>query len=477
LYDFEANFNTIGNNYQSNNNNQLNEETCNLGKNILTNSRLNTNLINTQITNKLCPPTTVSLKNLSTTNNTLKPSKISKNSTKVTNKHHQNQKYYNNNTSLISRNDQQIMSTTDAGYHFNGFSKMENLANSYALYDTPVSNQGSTLTISNDYQSFTDNAHYNYTNYLNSLNSYNYTNYTTPHTSYSIYTNPNTHSSNQQIVNSQNEQLIFNTTNNNNQITTTTTTPSSSSAWFDEASQPTSKLGQSAYSLINYANNPNNQNGYKYNDLFNCTTQGTTAIGKYTTSPIVDNFDKTTGTTYYLDDYHHNISSSHHASLNSNTNLYDYSKYNQNSLLSKSASSSTTASSNDNINSNFNNTILKKEQNFLHTSPPVSIKTLSNTSSSSTSPTILSSQTSLSTNLQDHNNNTNSLFLPNNEINGLSNGLYKKYENFQNDLKIQSTNTTDRNSLHSFSTSSSCSSSASSSSNYCDETAVKSFIK
>ena len=478
LYDFEANFNTIGNTYPSNNNNQLNDDSCTLGKTILTNSRLNTNLSNTQVTqvtNKLCQPTTVSLKSISS--NGPKPSKISKNSSKVANKHQQNQKFFNNNnnTALMSRNDNQIASATDAGY-FNGLCKMENLANNYALYETPGSTQGSTLSISNDYQSFTDNAHYNYTNYLNSLNSYNYTNYTTPHTSYSIYTNPHAHSSNQQLVNGQNEQLIFNTSNNN-QITTTTTTPSSSSTWFEEASQPTSKLGQSAYSLINYTNNTNNQNGYKYNDLFNCTTQGT-AVGKYSSSSVVDNFDKTTSTSYYLDDYHHN-NPSHHTSLNSNSNLYDYSKYNQNSLISKSASTSTTTSSNDNINSNFNGNILKKEQqNFLHTSPPVSIKTSSTTSSSSsTSPTILSSQTSINTNLQDHNNNTNSLFLQNSELNGLSNGLYKKYENFQNDLKIQSSNPTDRNSLHSFSTSSSCSSSTSSSSNYCDDSAVKSFIK
>lgn len=465
LYDFEANFNSTGN-YSSN---PSNEETTGLGKNILTTSRLNTNLGNGQTSNKLPQATIVSSKSASTSS-ALPKVKGNKSSSKISNRHQQQR--FNNATSM-SRSDQQAVSTTNTNY-FNGLSKMDNLTSSYALYETPTSSNVTNMPLSNEYQPFSDNVHYNYTNYLTSLNSYNYSNYTTPHSSYSIYTNP--HSSSQHLVSNQNGQLIFNSASNDSHQTTTTTTPSSSSIWFDEASQPTSKLGQSAYSLISYANSAN-QSGYKYNDLFNYATQSTTttSAAKYPAT-VANSFDKTSSTSYYLDEYQNSDLQN-----GVNSNLYDYAKYSQNSLITKpsSISSSTIVPSNENANSNFNSGLKKEQQNFSlnQTSPPVSVKTSSTTSSSSssTSPTILSSQTSLNTNLQDHNNNTNGLFLTSNELN-MANGLYKKYENFQNDLKVHSSNSNDRNSLHSFSTSSSCSS-ASSSSNYCDESTVKSFIK
>ena len=436
------------------------ENSNNGGKIVLTNPRqsLNTssNSQSTIKSNLNAHPSSLAAKSslLLPTNNIGPKAKVNKNSKTSKN---QLQKCFSN--SSMPRNDQQMMLNTADSNYFNGLNKIENLANNYGLFEASSGTGNLPLSMSNDYQAFTDNAHYNYSNYLNTLNSYNYANYPTSHTSYSIYP----HTSNHQLLNNQIEPF------SSNQITTTTTTttttPTSSSSWFEETSQ--SKLGQNAYSIINYANS-SNQNAYKYNDFFNCANQN---AAKYAAT-VADNFDKSSAASYYLDEYHH------HTGLHSNSSLYDYTKYNQNSLISKPILSAAAIASTtiENSNSNFN---IKKDQGILlnnHTSSS-SLKSSSTTSSSSssTSPSIpiTSQNTIINGNLQDHNNNTSGLFLTNSEFNNTNEGLYKKYENYQNDVKIPSN---DRNSLHSFSTSSSCSS-ASSSSNYCDEATVKSFIK
>jgi hypothetical protein len=396
-------------------------------KNVLTNSRLNNNppIIHLNTSKQNCQqPTTTKSSSIGLISTKSKVTKTSKSSSNRM----QNQLHKCLSNSSISRNDQQqmMLNSSDNSY-FNGLNKFENhLSGNYPMFEGTTT--GSTT---NEYQSFADNGHhYNYTNYFNSLNGYNYTNYTTPYS----YLNHN-----QQLGTNQNS---FNESSFN-----------SSTTWFEDPNQPSSKLvptaAAAAYSLINYANS-SSQSGYKYNDLLN--GQNTTTAA----NTSVDNFDKTSTASYYIDEYQQN-----------SNNLYDYSKYNQNSLVSRSSASSAsttvTALSTDNSqNSNFN---LKKDFLLNPTTSPSSSSTSSCSSSTSPSMLIPSKTSAMSLNVvQDHNNNTNSLFLANSD--------FKKYENFQNELKVQSN---DR--LHSFSTSSSCSSNSSLSSNYCDETAVKSYIK